>query len=271
MHHNVCYPASPERCTAPACDTGPIGVTSLIHSRGLPAAVVAIGFAVVARSMGAVSDGGAVVGVLMAFILMLAAGLHGFVPLVTVFLLTLVTTRWGYARKQHLGVAERRRGRTASQVLANLCTAVLCASPVIWFPQTGKVLLVAAMAALAEAAADTVSSEVGQATANSAYRITDFCQEPIGTNGAISLEGTLSGCIAASIVGWISAIVGVVSWQWTPVISIAGVAGMFLDSILGATWENSGKMGNDAVNFVSTVFAADLAMVAAIVVERSGS
>ena len=264
----MCCPSHLERCTAASCDTGPIGVTSLIHSRGLPAAVVAIGFAVVARSIGAVSDGGAVVGVLMAFILMLAAGLYGFVPLVTVFLLTVMTTRWGYARKQYLGVAERRRGRTASQVLANLCAAALCALPVIWYPQTSDVLLLAAMAALAEAAADTVSSEVGQATANSAYRITDFYQTPIGTNGAISLEGTLSGCIAASIVGWISAIVGVVSWQWTPVISIAGVAGMFLDSVLGATWENSGKMGNDAVNFVSTVFAADLAMVAAMVVGR---
>ena len=45
---------------------------------------------------------------------------------------------------------------------------------------------------------------------------------------------------------------------------------MFLDSVLGATWENAGKMGNDSVNFVSTVFAADLALVAAMVVERIG-
>ena len=233
--------------------------------------VVAIGFAVIARSMGAVTDGGAVVGVLMAFILMLAAGLAGFVPLVMVFLLALVTTRWGYARKQRLGVAERRRGRTAWQVLANLSAAALCALPVIWFPQASDVLLVAALAALAEAAADTVSSELGQATASRAYMITDFHQAPIGTNGAISLEGSLSGCIAASMVGWVSAIVGVVGWQWTPVISIAGIAGMFLDSVLGATWENSGKMENDAVNFVSTVFAADFALVAAMVVERMRS
>ncbi len=54
-------------------------------------------------------------------------------------------------------------------------------------------LLVAAMAGLAEAAADTVSSELGQATARSAYMITDFREAPIGTNGAISVEGTISG------------------------------------------------------------------------------
>ena len=221
--------------------------------------------------MGAVTDGGALVGVLVAFMLMVAAGLSGFVPLATVFLLTAATTRWGYTRKQSLGVAERRRGRSASQILANLCAAVLCALPAIWLPQFSDVLLLASMAALAEAAADTVSSEVGQATAHSAYMITDFRAAAIGTNGAISVEGTLSGCIAASIVAWVSAFLGLVRLQWTPIVAVAGVAGMFLDSVMGATWENAGKMGNDSVNFVSTVFAADLALVAAMAAERISS
>jgi uncharacterized protein (TIGR00297 family) len=247
-------------------------VTSLLQVRGLPAAaVVAIGFAVLARLMGAVTDGGALAGVLVAFALMLASGLAGFVPLAAVFLLTVVTTRVGYSRKQRLGVAECRRGRTASQILANLCVAALCALPVIWLPRFSDVLLLAAMAALAEAAADTVSSEMGQATANRAYMITDFRPAAIGTNGAISVEGILSGCIAASIVAWASSFAGLVPWQRTPIVALAGVAGMLLDSVLGATWENAGRMGNDSVNFVSTAFAADIALVAAMVVDRIGS
>lgn len=245
-------------------------MTSLLHARGLPALVVAIGFAVLARLIGAVTDGGALAGVLIAFALMLAAGLKGFVPLAAVFLLTVITTRWGYARKQRLGVAERRRGRTAPQVFANLCAAALCALPVLWLPRFSDVLLLAAMAALAEAAADTVSSEVGQATASNAYMITDLGPVAVGTNGAISVEGTLSGCIAASIVAWVSAFAGIVPWAWTPIAALAGIAGMFLDSVLGATWENAGKMSNDSVNFVSTVCAADLALMAAMVVQRIG-
>jgi uncharacterized membrane protein len=51
-----------------------------------------------------------------------------------------------------------------------------------------------------------------------------------------------------------------------PLIAVAGVAGMLFDSVLGATLENRGTMGNDSVNFVSTVFAADLALVAVLVV-----
>jgi uncharacterized protein (TIGR00297 family) len=246
-------------------------VTSLLHVRGLPAAaIVAIGFALIARAMGAVTDGGAMAGVLVAFVLILAAGLSGFLPLLTVFLLTVVTTRWGYARKQRLGVGERQHGRTASQIIANLCASGLCAAVAVWLPRFSDVLLLAAMAALAEAAADTVSSEVGQATANHAYMITDLRPAAIGTNGAISLEGTLSGCIAASIVAWVSSSAGIVPWQQTPIVALAGIAGMFLDSVLGATWENAGRMGNDSVNFVSTVFAADLALVVAIVAERIG-
>jgi uncharacterized protein (TIGR00297 family) len=232
--------------------------------------VVAIGFAVVARAMGSVTDGGALVGVLVAFILMLACGFAGFVPLVTVFLLTVISTRWGRRRKERLGVAERRRGRNASQIVANLGVAMLCALPVIWFPDLSELLLVGAMAALAEAAADTVSSELGQATSRGAYMITDFREAPIGTNGAISVEGTLAGCVAACIVSWVSASSGLVDWHWTPVIALAAISGMFLDSVVGATWENAGKMGNDSVNFVSTVFAADVALIVTMLMTRLG-
>jgi uncharacterized protein (TIGR00297 family) len=243
-------------------------VTSLFHARGLPAAVVAIGFAVIARTLGAVTDGGALMGVLVAFVLMVAAGLAGFVPLLTVFVITVLATRAGYARKQQLGVAERGPRRTASQVLANLGATALCALPLVWFPQLTRILLIGAMAALAEAATDTASSEIGQATARVAYMITDFREAPIGTNGAISIVGTLAGCVAACVVAWVSAAFQVVGWNWTPLIALAGIAGMFFDSILGATLENSGKMGNDAVNFVSTVFAADLALAVAMVTQR---
>jgi len=235
---------------------------------GLPAGIIAVGFAILARLMGSVTDGGALAGLVVAFLLMLAGGFAGFLPLVAVFLLTVVTTRWGYRRKQQLGVAERRRGRTSSQIIANLGAAAACALAANCAPRFRELLLVGAMAALAEAAADTVSSELGQATARRAYLITDLRDAPIGTNGAISVEGTLSGCVAACIVSWVSAACGLVDWNLTPVIAFAGIAGMFLDSIMGATWENSGKMGNDAVNFISTVFAADAALAAVLIMNR---
>ena len=42
-------------------------------------------------------------------------------------------------------------------------------------------------------------------SARAAYMITDFREAPIGTNGAISVVGTLAGCLAACLVAWVSA------------------------------------------------------------------
>jgi uncharacterized protein (TIGR00297 family) len=220
--------------------------------------------------MGAVSDGGAVVGVIIAYLLMVAVGLGGFLPLLAVFVLTLVATRWRSERKRNLGVAERGSGREASQVLANLGAAALCALAAILFSRRTGILMVAAMAALAEAAADTVSSEAGQAATTQARMIVNFSVAPAGTNGAISLEGTFAGCMAAIVVAWVSTFFGVVSSRWVPLVALAGICGMLVDSFLGARFENRGQMGNDAVNFVSTVFAADLALVTVLVVRAVG-
>ena len=230
--------------------------------------MIAIGFAVLARLMGAVTDGGALAGIAVAVVLMIAAGTAGFLPLAAVFLLTAFATRLGSRRKQSLGVAERSSGRTVSQVVANLGSTTLCALAVCFFPRFGSVLLAAAMAALAEAAADTVSSEVGQGTSRHAYLITDFRSVPVGTNGAVSLAGTIAGMLAAFLVAWVAAACRVVSVAWVPVISLAGIGGMLIDSILGATLENAGEMGNDAVNFVSTVFAADVALLVGLALQR---
>lgn len=240
-----------------------------LHPAGaLPAAIISVSFAVLARAVGAITDGGALMGAMTAFLLMYAAGLWAFFPLFAVLLLTMLATRWRAERKSSLGVAEREGGRNARQVLANLGGAGLCALAAAAFPRQSTLLMVGAIAVLAEAAADTVSSELGQALSAQPRLILGFGPVPPGTNGAISLEGTFAGCIAAALVAWSAALAGVVSWQWTPIISLAGVVGMLFDSFLGASFENRGDMGNDSVNFVSTIFAADLALVATLLLRQ---
>lgn len=207
-------------------------------------------------------------GAMIAFLLMYGAGLWAFFPLFALLLMTMLATRWGAERKSTLGVAERAGGRNARQVLANLGAAGLCALAAVVFARHSSWLMVGAIAVLAEAAADTVSSEIGQALSAQPRLILGFAPVPPGTNGAISLEGTFAGCIAASLVAWTASFAGVVSSGWVLIITVAGVAGMLFDSLLGASFENRGDMGNDSVNFVSTAFAADLALVAALLLRR---
>jgi uncharacterized protein (TIGR00297 family) len=176
-----------------------------------------------------------------------------------VFAVTWLATRWGYAVKQQRGTAEPCEGRNARQVLANLGVAAGCAAFYMW--GTYRVWLVALVAALAEAAADTASSEVGQATSDTAVLITSWKRVPAGTDGGVSGAGTGAGIAAAAIIGIVSMLTGLVSRRGFCVVLVAGTAGMVMDSLLGAWLERRGVVSNDAVNWCGTASAAGLVLV----------
>jgi len=91
------------------------------------AIAVTIAFAALARALRGVNLSGALAGGLACFFLFAGLGPAAFGVLVTLFVLTWVSTRLGYRRKQALGLAERREGRNAWQVLANLAVAAAAA------------------------------------------------------------------------------------------------------------------------------------------------
>ena len=194
------------------------------------------------------------------------------IPVVAVSLLAFAATRMGRRKKEHLGTAEARHGRSAAQVAANLGMAALVASEPVkiwlsdsrWLPlpaHSATLMPAMAMAALAEAAADTVSSEIGQVLGGRPRMITTLRAVEPGTDGAVSLVGSLAGVVAAGIVA------GAGTWalrgDWSLfTLSCAGaVFGLFFDSLLGATFERQGWLNNDAVNFLSTASAAAFAFV----------
>ena len=120
------------------------------------AAALTLGFAALARALHGVNRSGTVAGGLSCFLLFAGAGPAAFAALALLFAMTWASTRLGYRRKQSLGLAERREGRSAWQVLANLAAAAL--SSVVFSATGNRAWLVATVAALAEAATDTVAS-----------------------------------------------------------------------------------------------------------------
>ncbi len=204
-----------------------------------------------------VSKWGAIVGALLAFVLYVSAGPPAFVTLLGVFVLTWITTRIGSVRKAEMGLAENRKGRGARQVLANVGAAAGFALAGIFIP----VLQVVSAAALAEAAADTASSECGEALARRAYLITNLRRVDVGTDGGISLPGTLAGILAAFLIAALAAAAGWVPHRYVSVIAAAGFLGTIFDSSLGATLERRGLIGNNGVNFASTIAAGIIALV----------
>lgn len=169
--------------------------------------------------------------------------------LVTLVVLTSGATRFGRAKKERRGLAEGRHGRSASQVAANLGVAALFAA---FGCYSGSI------AALAEATADTLSSEIGQAVGGPTFLFPTLRSVTPGTDGGMSLAGTSAGLLGAAAV----VIIGSMQhplWPNAIIVMIAACAGLFFDSFLGATAERKGWIGNDVVNLTSTLVAACLA------------
>lgn len=234
------------------------------------AVCISLAFAALVFALRAATAGAAITGGLFTATLYLATpGWHTALwPLLALFLLTWGATRYGRRRKEALGTAEGKRGRTASQVAANLGVAAMSGIPVLWggadIAQLGHVTLVSMLAAMAEATADTVSSELGQVLGGEPVLITNLRRVPAGTDGAVSLVGTLAGCAGAGAVAAVGMLVLPMSRVDAGIALGAAVAGLFVDSLLGAGPERWGWLNNDAVNALSTLAAAVLAGVLAV-------
>src|ERR1700679_3452497 len=109
--------------------------------------------------------------------------------LLALFVLTWTATRFGRGQKQRLGVAEDKRGRNAAQVAANLGVAALAAAMALCPQLLGPWSAVVVVAALAEATADTLASELGEVLGGPPLLITTFARVAPGTDGAVSLTG----------------------------------------------------------------------------------
>jgi uncharacterized protein (TIGR00297 family) len=183
-------------------------------------------------------------------------------PLIVMLVLTLTATRIGRAHKEKLGIAEAKQGRKASQVAANLGVAALAAIPLteaqIYTPSARIQIasFVAITAALAEATADTLSSELGQVFGGQPVLLTTFKPVPVGTDGGITLAGTALGCLGAAIVASVAAFAFPLTLRTGSIAFSSAVLGLFIDSFLGAVFERRGWFNNDSVNFLSTLVAA---------------
>lgn len=186
-------------------------------------------------------------------------------PLLAALILTLAATRIGRTRKEQVGTAEEKHGRSASQVAANLGVAALACLPLtatqLFNPSAKGTLisLVALGASLAETTADTLSSELGIVFGGEPRLITTFQKVSKGTDGGVTLGGTVAGCLGAAIVAAVTTFTLQMKPRMAVIIFASGVFGLFADSLIGATLERRGWLNNDAVNFLSTLAAALLA------------
>ncbi|HEX2062516.1 MAG TPA: DUF92 domain-containing protein [Thermoanaerobaculia bacterium] len=221
-----------------------------------------------------VNFSGALGGFILGGILILGAGWPLYVALLAFFILGTLTTKLGYARKARAGLAQEGGGRRGfSHAFSNVGVAAICAIAVSRLARVTQdeslefelVPLFMGIASLATAAADTVASEIGQLPGRRAFLPLTLRRVAVGTEGAISVEGTLAGVAA----GFVVALAGTLavdrmfgnvfefSWRIVALVTLCAFAGSYLESIAGS-W-NRKRMSvvpNGVLNFFNTAAGA---------------
>ena len=166
--------------------------------------LVPIGFGALAYLGRMLTLGGSVLGAVMALLLILAdprlfAFLGGF------FALGNLATRYGFARKQALRIAEARGGKRGAAEVFGAMGLAAWMTPLAHLargtPQVTHALLVCAAPLIAKTM-DTVSSEMGKAIGGRTFSLRTFRSVAPGSEGGVSLAGTLSGLAAAALMAF---------------------------------------------------------------------
>ncbi|MBA2441305.1 MAG: DUF92 domain-containing protein [Rubrobacter sp.] len=218
--------------------------------------------AVLAYALGAVGASGALGGFVVGVLIYVSLGPGGFAVLALFVAAGSALTRLGYSLKERRGAAEGRGGRRgARNTLANGGVAVVCALLAALTPYPAA-FAAAFVAALGAAFADTAESEVGQLARRPPRLITSLKAVSAGTDGAVSLPGTLAGAAAAGLTAALGYAVGLLGTAGgVLLVGVAAFLGTVVDSLLGAL---APRLGNELTNVLCTLAAALVVLVVAM-------
>ena len=190
-------------------------------------------------------------------------GWRGWVAVVAYLVLGSLVTRLGLREKQERGLAEARGGRRGPEnvwgsAATGACLALLIGAGV----EPRSLLLVGFSASFAAKLADTFGSEIGKRWGRRPVLITTLSSVPPGTEGAISLAGTLAsaaGSVLMTLVMWQLQLLPSISVSL--VVMLIGLLATLAESLLGALAQDRFRwLSNELVNALQTLLAALMAM-----------
>ncbi|WP_392349795.1 TIGR00297 family protein [Parasynechococcus sp.] len=188
-------------------------------------------------------------------------GWTGWLSVVLYLGLGSAVTKLGFSDKQRRGLAEARGGcRSPLNVWGSAATGASLALLIAAGLEPKPWLLAAFAASFAAKLADTFGSEIGKRWGRTPRLITTLRRVEPGTEGAISMEGTLAsavGSLLMAVVMWALALLPSLSWMW--LVAVVGLVATLAESVLGAVAQTRlSWMSNELVNALQTSFAAVL-------------
>lgn len=194
-----------------------------------------------------------------------ALGWRGYLLVIVYLLAGVAATRLGFARKQAAGIAEARGGqRGPENVWGSALSGTVCALGA-WFwghdPHLSGLLVTGFVASYATKLSDTWASEVGKAYGRRTFLITSFRAVPPGTEGAISLEGSLAGVAGSLAIALVGLGFGLITPLGVGLCILAALVGTTAESVIGATLQRRWDwLSNEVVNVLNTTIGAVVAI-----------
>jgi len=223
---------------------------------GVNTALAIVGY--LARS---VDVSGMLGGWILGGIILLFGSWQLYLALLIFFVIGTSTTKLGYRRKAARGLAQEKGGRRSfSHAFANTGASAMLVVAATMLPN-GEALRLAAVAAFATAAADTTASEIGQLLGKHPFLPLTLRPVPVGTEGAISVEGTVAGAVSAFIVSAAStyALFHRLDPRIVGLLTLSGFLGSYIESLAGS-WNRKRErpVPNGVLNFFNTAVGAAL-------------
>jgi uncharacterized protein (TIGR00297 family) len=194
-------------------------------------------------------------------------GWQGYIVVMFYFLVGSSVTRIGMAQKEAEGIAEKRSGaRGPENVWGSALTGALCAvgTLIVGSPYR-ELLLLGYVASFCTKLSDTTASEVGKAYGKRTFLITTLQPVARGTEGAVSLEGTLAGIVASAAIAFVGWGVGLMNLAGILFCLVAAFIATNLESLIGATLQGQFDwMTNEVVNVINTLLGAIAAILLAL-------
>lgn len=192
---------------------------------------------------------------IICLLVILFGGLPWFLLLLAFYLLGGGFTRYGYAYKKKLGIAQSHGGvRGYKNVYSN--SLVPLAMAVCYGVYGSDIFIYAFIASVATANGDTLASEIGQTSRSRPRIITTLKETEPGIDGGVTPLGEAAGLAGSLIIGILATGMGMAGLMGIAVGTIGGFLGTNFDSLLGATLQRRGILSNNGVNLVATAFGA---------------
>ncbi len=192
---------------------------------------------------------------IVGFLVIIFAGLSWFLLLLIFYLMGGGFTRYGYAKKEKLGIAQSHGGaRGYKNVFSN--SLVPLAMAVFYGIYGNDLFVYAFIGSVATANGDTLASEIGETSSSKPRMITTLKETEPGVDGGVTLLGEGASLLGALIIGILAAISGMTGLLGIVIGTAAGFLGTNFDSLLGATLQSRGTLSNNGVNLAATAFGA---------------